>query len=383
MNIEQQADQSVRRVRLRVCGVAPFFATLLLFAPLRWQRDVAWGGTDGEQILLNPEAVVASAESEIAARLLHLVLHAALLHPQRGGTRDERRWTVACDVVVNGMLARTPGVQLWPSAVREPLLEHLSAEEIYELVTMTPDHDDARDMLPIQPGSAHAAGQYWAHARQQAEQVAGGTHGDQHHGRWGALGSRDIDGLHAHRLDWRTHLWRFMVQTPTDYGAYDRRMLWQGLYLEALHHESVDVQICIDTSGSISRALLTTFLSEVHGIIGCYPQIRGAIWFADADLAGPFPLTAGMELPAPNGGGGTDFQPFFAALHAHMSPFGEQIAIYLTDGYGCFPPVAPAIPTLWVVAPGGLALDAFPFGDTLRVISGAPDVHDQPVSTQS
>jgi len=43
------------------------------------------------------------------------------------------------------------------------------------------------------------------------------------------------------------------------------------------------------------------------------------------------------------------------------------VLIYLTDGYGDFPEQAPATPTLWVVPPGGLEDEGFPFGDVLRL----------------
>mgnify|MGYP003338063835 FL=1 len=64
------------------------------------------------------------------------------------------------------------------------------------------------------------------------------------------------------------------------------------------------------------------------------------------------------------GGGGTAFEPFFEALE--KSP--PDMAVYLTDGFGSFPPKAPHFPTLWVVTPGGLSSDKFPFGDMARML---------------
>ena len=46
----------------------------------------------------------------------------------------------------------------------------------------------------------------------------------------------------------------------------------------------------------------------------------------------------------------------------------KTVAIYLTDGYGPFPDPAPKLPTLWVVTPGGLALEKFPFGERVRLL---------------
>ena len=49
---------------------------------------------------------------------------------------------------------------------------------------------------------------------------------------------------------------------------------------------------------------------------------------------------------------------------------GENpVAVYLTDGYGCFPRERPLIPVLWVVTPGGLSSEDFPFGEVIRLVN--------------
>jgi predicted metal-dependent peptidase len=42
--------------------------------------------------------------------------------------------------------------------------------------------------------------------------------------------------------------------------------------------------------------------------------------------------------------------------------------VYLTDGYGSFPTEEPRVPVLWVVTPGGLADEQFPFGEVVRLV---------------
>ncbi|MGY6528538.1 MAG: hypothetical protein ACXITR_01285 [Cyanobacterium sp.] len=46
-----------------------------------------------------------------------------------------------------------------------------------------------------------------------------------------------------------------------------------------------------------------------------------------------------------------------------------MVCIYLTDGYGCFPDNVPSLPVLWVVCAGGLDLQEFPFGETVRLLN--------------
>jgi predicted metal-dependent peptidase len=42
--------------------------------------------------------------------------------------------------------------------------------------------------------------------------------------------------------------------------------------------------------------------------------------------------------------------------------------IRTTDGFGSFPKKAPDHPTLWVVTPGGLTSENFPFGAVARLM---------------
>jgi predicted metal-dependent peptidase len=120
--------------------------------------------------------------------------------------------------------------------------------------------------------------------------------------------------------------------------------VYQGLYLESLIGESVNVFVAVDTSGSIGQVELQIFLSEIHGILGAYPHLRCLLYYADA--YGPYELEAQQNLPQPQGGGGTSFVPFFEAIDQEWDRQHQAVSIYLTDGYGTFPSEPPELPTL-------------------------------------
>jgi len=181
--------------------------------------------------------------------------------------------------------------------------------------------------------------------------------------------ARELGMLDQARIDWRAYLWRYLVQTPTDFQDFDRRFIGRGLYLDALTGESVQIHVAVDTSGSIDERQIQALIGEVQGILRSYPHLTCWLYYVDAAVYGPYQLTANSDVPPPVGGGGTDFRPFFHALELQHSPHETAIAIYLTDGYGQFPPAPPPIPVLWVVTAGGLALESFPFGETVRLIT--------------
>ena len=438
---------------LRLRMKSPFFATLALFARLLPSHSIDTAATDGRDIFFNPDYIDSLRPAQQEGLLLHEVLHAALIHALRRGVRDPKLWNIAADIVVNGIIAQQGVFTLPPEPLRNTTLEHLSVEEIYELLqdqdskTQKLPHPDLLSQAPVDAGAGAAVGEsapsncpvehqqtntsrhqnddrsdqstnhaasnsgpkedtpaetlapssppapptqtqpnastsqpqsdslsaahkaaveaHWRHALQQATVLARTTS----QGHLPAGMDRELGLLTVPQLDWRTYLWRYLVQTPTDFLGFDRRFIGQGLYLEALVGESVRVFVAVDTSGSIDAQALRLFLSEVQGILNAYPHLQCELYFADADAYGPHELDPNSPLPQPQGGGGTSFVPFFDKVDDRWNRLTQAVCVYLTDGYSDFPDVAPELPTLWVVTPGGLALEAFPFGEAVRLLS--------------
>jgi predicted metal-dependent peptidase len=206
---------------------------------------------------------------------------------------------------------------------------------------------------------------HWRNALQQAATIARTV--DQ--GKLPAGMDRELGLLTSPQLDWRAYLWRYLVQTPTDFMGFDRRFIGQGLYLETLIGESVQVFVAVDTSGSISDQQLQMFLSEVQGILNAYPHLKCELYYVDAKAYGPYSLDPNSKLPSPQGSGGTPFIPFFEKVQASWDGQTQGVCIYLTDGYGTFPEQPPELPVLWVVTPRGLGLSEFLFGEAVHLLS--------------
>ncbi|WP_027891637.1 DUF2201 family putative metallopeptidase [Calidithermus chliarophilus] len=391
--LERRFSAALLRIRSR----SPFFATLALFARFRPSREVATAATDGRDVFYNPAFMGQLSERELEGVLLHEVLHAAHLHVARRSRRDPHLWNIAADIVVNGIL-RDHGFELPQGALFDPALERYSVEEVYALLLKHghPYELPGLDLLEAAPADAEGEERegygrpgdrkgprarslgedslsearkseleaHWARANQQAATLARGVHkGDTPAGLERLLGAASPP-----RLDWRALLWRFLTATPTDFEGFDRRFLGRGLYLEALQGHKLRVYLAVDTSGSVDDTQVQTFLAEVQGILRAYPQLEVWLYYADAALYGPHLLGPNDPVPTPQGGGGTDFRPFFQAVReAHDDHLGG-VCVYLTDGYGDFPSEAPEIPVLWVITPGGVELEGLPFGEGVRLV---------------
>ncbi len=372
---------SLLRLRMR----SPFFATLALFARFIPTQNISTAATDGKDILFNPDYLLSLPTRQQDGLLLHEVLHAALLHVLRRGVRDKEVWNIAADIVVNGIIYQQGYFDLPSGGIRDEKLEHLSVEEIYELLPQQQCQYclGDLDLLDAPPGDSRGERlsptqfdslcetkkaeleSHWRNAMQQATVIARTTS----QGTLPAGMERELSALDTAQLDWRSYLWRYLVKTPTDYTEFDRRFIGRGLYLETLQGESVKVYVAVDTSGSIDDRLLKMFLSEVRGILNSYPHLECELYYADADVYGAYELNPDSTIPEPQGGGGTSFVPFFHKINDSWDGMTTTVCVYLTDGYGTFPDIPPELPILWVVTPGGLDLSQFPFGETVRLLS--------------
>lgn len=406
----QELEKIISVTRLRLQGKSPFFATLSLFTHFKFTDNIPTAATDGKDVYLNPDFFLPLSPQQKEGLILHELLHAALLHPLRSRTRHQKLWNIAADMVVNLMIKNEKHFDLPDKGVfppenwqqlglkQKPEWEKLSVEEIYELLLKAPkDVQDSLklpekylDLLPngiivnngnnapqssnlkdkISSISLHDETElrhHWQNAMQQAIAVA--RHSKQ--GNFPAGIERQIGEISESQLDWRSYLWRYLVQTPNDFQGFDRRFVGRGLYLESLVGESVQVYVAIDTSGSIDNQEMKMFLGEVIGILNAYPHLKCSLYYADADIYGPYDINKHDEIPTPQGGGGTSFIPFFEAVEKErdFNSEGEGVCVYLTDGYGDFPENPPSLPTLWVVPPGGLDLKQFPFGEAVRLLS--------------
>jgi predicted metal-dependent peptidase len=385
MTIEAQKLISASILRLRMNS--PFFATLAMFTRFLPSQEISTAGTDGKDIFYNEDFVRSLPNKQQDGLMLHEILHAALLHIPRRGARDREIWNIAADIVINGMIAQEKFCELPIGGLRNPQLENFTVEEVYELLQANPrlklNHADLLEIPPNDvagtgPGKTsddngrsriltttekNALEAHWRNALQQAKIIAQSSQ----RGNMPAGLLRELEQITSPQLDWRSHLWRYLVQTPTDFQDYDRRFVGQGLYLETLSGESLRIAVAVDTSGSIDQGGMRTFLSEVRGILDAYPHIQCDLYYVDVAAYGPHKLDPEGPLPEPQGGGGTSFVPFFRAIEKQDKR--PALSIYLTDGHGDFPNVPPEMPVLWVVTAGGLDLKQFPFGETVRLLS--------------
>ena len=375
---------SATKIRLR--KLSPFFAALSLYAEIDFSNEVQLAATNGKKIIFNPITYIQLPPSERDGVFLHELLHMALLHHLRRGVRDHYIFNIAADIVVNGMIVNEGNFKIPKYGIRDEDLEHLSVEEVYELiiknkkkynlnlVDLINDEKDSEDKDSQGKGNDLKTGisdlnteaeirNYWKQAINDAKLITKGSSEKSLPESF----ERNFGEVLEPEIDWKTKLWNFLVRTPTDFGEFDRRLIYSGLYLENLEGESINVFCCIDTSGSISDYEINKFMREIKGIINAYPNLNCRLWYADHECYGPYNIDSMENVPKPKGGGGTNFEPFFKDITKKEFNNNDGVCIYLTDGYGYFPEKEPDLPVLWVVIPGGAEQEYFPFGEIVKL----------------
>ena len=127
------------------------------------------------------------------------------------------------------------------------------------------------------------------------------------------------------------------------------------------------VVMAVDTSGSINQQTLDVFLTETSALLEQAKPRNVVFVQCDASIHEWDVIDGTEDLMGRKlkGGGGTDFTPVFDRINAEgLQP---DLLVYLTDGYGSFPPTKPSYPVIW----GSISCkpEHYPFGEVVMVPS--------------
>lgn len=373
MSTNMSAEDRLVRSRVRLLMEYPFFGTLALHLKLVERPDIKTGATDGKRYYYNPEFVDKLTEAEVNFLTVHEVLHPALGHLWRLGSRDRLIWNHATDYCINGMIIESDpsgqNFKMIEGGLYNEKFKGMFSEEIYDILISDPDYVqkakaaeaageggtlDDHSLWEDADGDGSGEAEDWKGRVVQASQVAEGKG----IGKLPAAIRRMIKDLVAPQKNWRELLAEFVQQEISDYGwtPADKRFFGMSdIYSTDIilpdFSEEVDVVknivFAIDTSGSIGGKEMKTFISECVGCINQYGgKVKGHLIYCDAQIGAIYDLED-AEQSVPVGGGGTRFEPVFDWVEENL----EECAgvVYLTDGMGSYPKQHPYYPVLWVL----------------------------------
>ena len=370
---EEQSHRSLAAARAKLVlgrdAKSAFFACLVLRLKSRVDWSIDTMATDGRVLAYNPTFVTGLSPDELVGVLSHEVMHNALAHATRQGTRDPRRWNIACDLAVNPLLTQAgftlPKCRLMPGEGRYAhLVPGKSADEYYAALQESDATSEDQETLGgsssgdpgacggVLPTEGHDAAETseveaeWAIAVVQAEQAAKGL------GELPGGLARQVDRIVRPVADWRAVLHAFVsshARNDYSWSRPNRRFLSQGLYLPGMRSEELgDVVLAVDTSGSVGAKQLALFASEIDGILSAF-DCSATVLYHDTAVQNvqTWQSSDGPLTLDPVGGGGTSHECVFDWLQ--RSDLRPACVICLTDLDTNFPTRHPDVPVLWAV----------------------------------
>lgn len=386
--------------RMRILCNHGFYGLLLLHMIYSIDEDCDTAATDGRRIIFGPRFLEELSDSELDFVMMHEILHVVLQHCLRQGDRDNERFNIACDIVVNSnILLSENGNRKAITLKKYGESMHLApngkegykytAEQIYNMLPPAPFNRTSKPVFTgtvgkdgeDPDGDVKDIGSVLGRAKQKQGKRGQTDAVWDDHTRWGmyeeddelrdvwvkrledaceAISIRDpsnqrgILPLFAERLlkklkkpqiDWRMILNDFVQDEIVDYSFMppDRRFDESPFFLPDFNDKEdlvEDILFMIDTSGSMSDEMVTVAYSEVKGAIDQFDgKLKGWLGFFDAAIIEPKPFAseADFRIIKPAGGGGTDFQIIFEYVQKHMQGNLPASIIVLTDGFAPFP----------------------------------------------
>jgi predicted metal-dependent peptidase len=315
--------------------------------------SVAAVNAEAGEIYINPLRQFEDEEWRFI--LAHEMLHAALRHGDRCGTRDPYLFNIACDYVINGWLREMQVGTMPEGLLYDPDLAGLSAEQVYDRIA-----GDLRRMRRLATLRGRGVGDVLgAPLRPPGDYVdldefyrrglANGLdlHQQQERGFLPGGLVEEIRALSHPPLPWDARLARWFdefVPRPEPVRSYARPSRRQsstpdipraGRYFPPEEVARCTFGVVLDTSGSMDRVLL----GKALGAITSYAEARDVpaarVVFCDAAPhdAGYLPVTDIAGRVRVHGRGGTVLQPGIDLLHrAQDFPPGAPVLV-ITDGW--------------------------------------------------
>ena len=379
------AEEKVLRALIDLQKPHPFFAHLLMQlkveelprgATMPNGQNMTAGVNAKGELIYAPEFIDGLKQEQIMGTMCHEALHVGLLHPLRyTPSMNKDIANIAMDVVVN-MIVRKANLDLpdgvvpadiykdkstfmlegknGPTEITVEKVSEKSFEEVYAEIMQQlkqdgnspkkgcsggcqgglnfDQHPDESDN-PMSPEEKQEQQQKWQNALASAAQHAK-AQGNLPEGM-----QRIIDGLLKPKVSWRALLLKYLRPhlNPVDwtYQKPHRKSQALGVYMPNTLKESCEVEVLVDTSGSISAKELKEFISEIVAIAQSMQHVKMFVSFIDTRVTTRYEVDNG-DIPKilafeAKGGGGTDQEKGLDFIKENNPSI--PVVIVLTDGY--------------------------------------------------
>lgn len=353
-------EKKISKARVQMLLNMPFFGMLALHLDIK-ELDAKYcktAGTDGKHFYYNKEFIESLDDDELKFLFAHEVMHCCYEHMYRRGMRDPEVFNQAADYVINlelseqkvGKLINRPNDTPPCVPCYDTKYSGMTTDEIYEILINdlnnggTPEthsfdvHFDPDDLPEELQRSSDERALDRDTFRSTMIDAAKRAGRDSLPPSLRAM----IDEYLDPQMDWRdvlNSMTQSLVKSDFTFSRPNRKnSALGGIMLPGNDFDDmVRVSCAIDTSGSISEAMILEFLSEVHGIMEQFSQFELKVWCFDTSCYTIWTFTHEnadeLDTFYPEGGGGTMFECIWEMMEEkEIEP--DQLIVF-TDGYPC------------------------------------------------
>jgi len=360
MGIEKNALEKIKKAKVRILQKSPFFSYLSLYLKIEENSDVETiGVTPKGNVYYNPKFIEEITDEELLGVMAHEIMHLALLHLTRVGSRHKSSWNIATDLVINSMLIsenfELPKGGLIPNynsyTIAEKQINDINtkiAEQIYDELPIQEimesengedgmkgfdEHQYDGDKEAMSESEKAEFENEWLNRINEAYIHA------QERGKTPKGIERYIDKLKKAKVNWKGLLNRYLTsQIPQDYtwARRGKKSYATKLYLPDMVKETIEVVVAVDTSGSVGQKELSEFLTEIVGLANAYKEkITMRILTHDTDVHEDLLVNNGniatIKKLKCKGGGGTEHTKVFDLIKSKYKD--TRCVISFTDGW--------------------------------------------------
>mgnify|MGYP005847078309 CR=1 FL=1 len=375
-----EAEKKLTKARVQLLLNEPFFGNISMYFTFR-PINIGTAGVDGDGVFYyNPGFVNGLDVEETKFLFAHEVLHIALGHLWRRGSRDIVLWNMACDYVIN-LILKKAGFKLLEGCLINEEYDGMSTEEVYEILQKEgktgktiDDHSfwngdyqnqsDSKQNGKGKKKEKEGKGKIESNKTEKELieewklRVAQASTMAQMRGNLPAGVERIINEILYPKKNWKQLLLEYvstLCKNGWDWNYPNSRYV-DYAYLPSRRGKKINqIVVAIDTSGSISDDNLKEFVSEVKGIIDsgfkfslvvvfCDSEIQKVLEFDDYEVDEDTIIEIAKSI---KGGGGTSHLPIFEYIE--KNDITPDLLICLTDGYSEFPSYEPSYPVLFVL----------------------------------
>lgn len=359
----------IMKAKIEMLIHLPFYATLMHHLRVVERDEVGTMGVNSSTLYYNEEFTRGLSREELNFVLAHEVMHLALGHPWRRGSRHHQVWNIAADYAINlALVQHIESDNLRRMKAPEDIclsrdFEGMPAEEIYDIIMKSAEEarGNSKDGQGGDGDSDGLGGEYldgketldnhspWADVKNEDGAVSEEEWKARTVGAAKVAGNvpanikRMVGDLLNPQKDWKELIAETVAVTYNDYSFSPPDRRFTDLILPDFNepdYAANNVLVWVDTSGSVGEDEFKLFISEIVGAIEQFGgRMDGWIGSFDHVCHPPVPFTTVEDCKDAtySGGGGTSFVNVFRATQELQEEMEIATMIIFTDGYAEFP----------------------------------------------